>query len=58
MSSLQIQVYLNHDAKATGKRLFERVIEFSDSVVIDFSSIIKVLRFFFGPKSIVSFNIY
>lgn len=58
MSSLQIQVYLNHDAKATGKRLFERVIEFSDSVVIDFHIIIKVMRLFFGPKSIVSFNIY
>jgi hypothetical protein len=58
MSSLQIQVYLNHDAMAAGKRLFERVVEFSDSVVIDYSSIIKVLRFFFGQKSIVSFNIY
>lgn len=58
MSSLQIQVYLNHDAKAAGKRLFERIVEFSDAVSIDCSSIIKVLRFFFGPKSIVSFNIY
>lgn len=58
MSSLQIQVYLNHDAKAAGKRLFERVIEFSDSVVIDFHIIIKVMRLFFGSKSIVSFNIY
>lgn len=58
MSSLQIQVYLNHDAMAAGKRLFERVVEFSDSVIIDYSSIIKVLRIFFGQKSIVSFNIY
>lgn len=58
MSSLQIQVYLNHDAKAAGKRLFERVVDFSDSVVIDFHNIIKVLRFFFGSKSIVTFNIY
>ena len=58
MSILQIQVYLNHDAKAAGKRLFERIVEFSDAVSIDYSSIIKVLRFFFGPKSIVSFNIY
>lgn len=58
MSSLQIQVYLNHDAKAAGKRLFERIVEFSDAVSIDYSSIIKVLRFFFGQKSIVSFNIY
>lgn len=58
MSNLQIQVYLNHDAKATGKRLFERVIEFSDSVVIDFHIIIKVMRIFFGSKSIVSFNIF
>lgn len=58
MSSLQIQVFLNHNAKAAGKRLFERVVEFSDAVSIDYSSIIKVLRFFYGPKSIVSFNIY
>lgn len=58
MSNLQIQVYLNHEAKAAGKRLFERVVEFSDAVSIDYANIIKVLRFFFGQKSIVSFNIY
>ena len=58
MSSLQIQVFLKHDAKAASKRLFERVVEFSDAISIDYSNIIKVLRFFFGPKSIVSFNIY
>ena len=58
MSNLQIQVYLNHEALAAGKRLFERVVEFSDSVSIDYANIIKVLRFFFGQKSIVSFNIY
>lgn len=58
MSSLQIQVFMNHEAKAAGKRLFERVVEFSDSVIIDYANIIKVLRFFFGQKSIVSFNIY
>lgn len=58
MSSLQIQVFLNQDAKAAGKRIFERVVDFSDAVSVDYSSIIKVLRFFFGTKSIVSFNIY
>lgn len=58
MSSLQIQVFLNQDAKAAGKRIFERVVEYSDAVSVDYSSIIKVLRFFFGTKSIVSFNIY
>lgn len=58
MSSLQIQVFLNHDAKAAGKRIFERVVEYSDAVSVDYSSIIKVLRFLFGTKSIVSFNIY
>lgn len=58
MSSLQIQVFMNHDAKSSGKRIFERVVEFSDAVSIDYSNIIKVLRFFFGQKSIVSFNIY
>lgn len=58
MSSLQIQVYLNHDAMAAGKRLFERVVEFSDSVAIDFHIIIKVMRLLFGSKSIVTFNIY
>ena len=58
MSSLQIQVFSNHDAKAAGKRLFERVVEVNGSLVIDYANIIKVLRFFFGQKSIVSFNIY
>lgn len=58
MSELQIQVFLNHDCKNAGKKIFERVVNISDSVAVDFSGIVRILRFLFGQKAIVSFNIF
>lgn len=58
MSDLQILVFLNHDCKNAGKKIFERVINISDSVAVDFSGIVRILRFLFGQKAIVSFNIF
>ena len=57
MSSLQIQVFMNESALATGKRIFERVITVDDSIAIDYTQIIKVLRFMFGAQVIINFNI-
>lgn len=58
MSDLQIQVFLTHECMSAGKRVFERVVNISDSVAVDFSGIVRVLRFLFGQKAIVSFNIF
>lgn len=58
MADLQIQVFLTHECKSAGKKIFERVVSMNDSVAVDFSGIVKVLRFLFGQKTIVSFNIF
>lgn len=58
MAELQIQVFLTHECKSAGKKIFERVVSMNDSVAVDFSGIVKVLRFLFGQKAIVSFNIF
>lgn len=58
MAEVQIQVFLSREAKATGKKVFERIVELHNSVAIDYESVVKVMRFLFGNKSIVSFNIF
>lgn len=58
MADVQIKVFLTHECKSAGKKIFERVVSMNDSVAVDFSGIVKVLRFLFGQKAIVSFNIF
>ena len=58
MADMQIQVFLTHECKSARKKIFERVVLFSDSVAIDFADIVRDLRFLFGQKAIVSFNIF
>lgn len=58
MADLQIQVFLTHECKSAGKKIFERVVSINDSVAVDFSGVVRILRFLFGHKAIVSFNIF
>lgn len=58
MADLQIQVFLTHECMSAGKKIFERVVSMNDSVAIDFAGIVRNLRFLFGQKAIVSFNIF
>ena len=58
MTDLQIQVFLTHECKSAGKKIFERVVSINDSVAVDFGGVVRVLRFLFGQKAIVSFNIF
>ena len=58
MSDLQIQVFLTNECKNAGKKVFERIVNISDSVAVDFSGLVRILRFLFGQKAIVSFNIF
>lgn len=58
MAELQIQVFLTHECMSAGKRVFERIVSLNDSVAVDFSGVVRVLRFLFGQKAIVSFNIF
>lgn len=58
MAEVQIKVFLTHECMSAGKKVFERVVSISDSVAVDFVGIVRVLRFLFGQKAIVSFNIF
>lgn len=58
MSDLQIQVFLTQECKNAGKKVFERIVNISDSVAVDFGGLVRILRFLFGQKAIVSFNIF
>lgn len=58
MADLQIQVFLTHECMSAGRRVFERIVNINDSVAVDFSGVVRVLRFLFGQKAIVSFNIF
>lgn len=58
MSDLQVQVFLSHEAKNEGRKMFERIVNVSDSISVDFVCIIKALRFLYGSKAIVSFNLF
>lgn len=58
MTEVQVQVFLTHECMSAGKRVFERIVSLNDSVAVDFSGVVRVLRFLFGQKAIVSFNIF
>lgn len=58
MADVQIQVFLTHECMSAGKKIYERVVLISDSVAVNFVVIVRVLRFLFGQKAIVSFNIF
>lgn len=58
MADVQIQVFLTHECISAGKKIFERVVSMNDSVAVNFVVIVRVLRFLFGQKAIVSFNIF
>lgn len=57
MKYILIQVALNSETKLAGKHIFERSVSVHDDVSVDFYQIAKVLRFLFGEKSIVIFQI-
>lgn len=58
MAEVQIQVFLSREAKATGKKVFERIVGLNNSVSVDYDCVVKVMRFLFGSQSVVSFNIF
>lgn len=57
MSQLQVQVFLNETAQANGKRVFERIVDINEDVIVDYPQVIKTLRFLYGERVIINFNI-
>lgn len=54
---LQIKVFSGVNALNSGDRIFERIIDVHDDLVIPYESLVKDLKFLFGSSCIVSFNI-
>ena len=54
---LQIKVFFGVSSMEANQRLFERVIDVHDDLVIPYESLVKDLKFMFGSSCIVSFNI-
>ena len=54
---LQIKVFSGVNALNSNDRIFERIIDVHDDLVIPYESLVKDLKFLFGSSCIVSFNI-
>lgn len=54
---LQIKVFAGMNAMNDNQRLFERLVELHDDIVIPYSSLVSDLKFLFGSSCIVSFNV-
>lgn len=57
MTSLQVQVFANEKNLRDNRRLFERVVSVPDDSEILYTEIVKSLRFLFGERVIINFNI-
>lgn len=55
--NIKISVYLNEVAQVSNKRLFERLIVWSDGILFPYDAFISVMRICFGDKSIITFEI-
>lgn len=54
MKDLQVRVYLSSQAD---RPVFERILSLSNSVSVPYSLLEESLRFMFGVKSVVCFNV-
>ena len=52
---MEITVYLNHEAYSSHKPLYAARMVVSDSVEIDFTTILRALRLIYGSSCIVIF---
>lgn len=54
---LQVKVFSGVSALQQDNKLFERIIEIHDDIVIPYQMIVDSLKFFFGSSSVVQFNL-
>lgn len=52
---MEIKVFLTRKAD---KPVFCRIIEYNDSIRIDFQKLIEVLKILFGSECVVCFNVF
>lgn len=54
---LQVKVFSGVSSMNENNRLFERIIEVHDDVIVPYSSLIQDMKFLFGNSCIVAFNV-
>lgn len=57
MTSLQVQVFANEKNLRDNRRLFESVVSVPNDSAILYAEIAKSLRFLYGERVIINFNI-
>lgn len=57
MTSFQVQIFANEKNLRDNRRLFERVVSVPDDSAILYAEIVKSLRFLYGERVIINFNI-
>lgn len=53
---IRVFVYANHEAKNANKRLFERLIVWSDDIVFPQEYFYKVFQICFGRRCVINFE--
>lgn len=53
---MEITVYLNHEAYCSNKSVYAARMVVSDSVKVDFTTILRAMRFIFGSSCVVIFT--
>lgn len=54
---LRIKVFSSVNAMNDNNRLFERLVELHDDLLVPYSSLVNDMKFLFGSSCIVSFDI-
>lgn len=57
MCRLQVQVFLNQNTFEKGIRVFERIVDVNDSIDVDYSSLVRSLKFLYGKEIVINFNL-
>ena len=52
---MEIKVFLNRKAD---KPVFCRIVEYNDSIRVDFQKLIEVFKVLFGSECVVCFNVF
>ena len=53
----QIQVFASMDTRREQKPVFERIVDYDDSLEFPYAKVVDTLKVLFTPRSIVTFNI-
>lgn len=58
MYRLRVCVFASEEMQRNNKRLFERIVDVNDNLVIDYHCIVKALTLLYGENCIINFSIH